>query len=101
MIAIIYIALLVLASAASFIAISRRVDARLGGGIATVLWAVLVPASFNITRYHGTASTTESSQALAFLTVTLFIVMLVFTFAAATSRLPSKDQTRFGSEGAR
>lgn len=97
MIALLYVTIFALACAASFVAISRRVDARLGGGVATALWGLLAPASFNIIVYSGGTSFTTTSQMLAFFTAAMTLVLLTFTFAAATSKLPDRDNTRFGA----
>jgi len=90
-----YNLLFVIAALASYVAISRRVDERLGGGFATVVWGVLVAASFNIVVYSGGSSFTQSSGALAFVSLAGAVMMAIFTLAAATGRLPAAQNTRF------
>jgi hypothetical protein len=89
--------LLVIAAAGSYLAISRRIDERLGGAFATVLWGVLTASSFDITVYSGGSSFAESAPELAFVALAGGIVMLVFTMGAATGHLPDATQTRFTS----
>jgi len=98
MIAILYVAIFVTASVASYVAISRQVDARLGGGVAFALWALLAPSSFNIVVYSGGATFTTDSEMLAIFTAAMAVVLLAFTFAAATGRLRDRSQTRFGAD---
>jgi len=112
--------LLVAGLATSFAAIARRVDERLGGALATVLWALVAVGAFEIeqTRAVGGATNrtfnnttgsvtvreeagevvTEASASpeLAFLAGTLALVMGAFTLAAATGQLPSRAATRYG-----
>lgn len=95
MIASTYNVLLVIACASSYLAISRRVDERLGGIFATISWAVLTASSFGVSVYSGGSEFTTSSDALAFLSVAGGVMMLIFTFAAATSSLPTRNNTRY------
>jgi len=112
--------LLVASLAASFVALSRRVDERLGGALATILWALAAVGAFEIeqTRTVGgaanrtfnntTGTVTVQEQAgevvteasanpeLAFLAGTLALVMGAFTLAAATGQLPARAATRYG-----
>jgi len=112
--------LLVAGLATSFAAIARRVDERLGGALATVLWALVAVGAFEIeqtrtvtgatnrTFNNSTGTVTVSEEAgevvteasaspeLAFLAGTLALVMGAFTLAAATGQLPSRAATRYG-----
>lgn len=112
--------LLVAGLATSFAAIARRVDERLGGALATVLWALVAVGAFEVeqtrtvtgatnrTFNNTTGSVTvreqpgevvteaSASPELAFLAGTLALVMGAFTLAAATGQLPSRAATRYG-----
>jgi len=92
--------LLVAALATSFVAISRRVDERLGGAIATFLWALVAVGAFELAQVKKDSSGNLVEYAVEQPEVGVFaaamaLVMLVFTFAAATQQLPTRDATRF------
>jgi hypothetical protein len=96
MILAIYITLFALAGATTFIAISRRVDERLGGAIAAIMWGRLTAGSFNLTTYSGGSELSAPADgATAIFTATMAVLMVVFTIAYAFDRVPSRDQTRF------
>jgi hypothetical protein len=90
--------LLLVAAVASYLAISRRVDERLGGGFAFVTWAILVPASFNLQTYSGGSqfAVDAGEESLALFCVAGAVMMLVFTLSAATGNLAPASATRFG-----
>jgi hypothetical protein len=93
-----YVAMFVVAGAATYIALTRRVDARLGGVVALALWARLTPAAFNLTVFsNGSQLSAPADTATAILTATLALLMLVFVFGAAFDAIPGREQTRFGS----
>lgn len=92
--------LLVAALGTSYVAISRRVDERLGGGIATFLWGLVAIGAFEIVQIEKDSSGVITEYAVEQPSVGVFaasmaLVMLVFTFAAATQQLPSREATRF------
>ncbi len=114
--------LLVAGLATSFAAIARRVDERLGGALATVLWALVAVGAFEIEQTRTVAGATNrtfnnttgsvtvreeagevvteasASPELAFLAGTLALVMGAFTLAAATGQLPARAATRYGGD---
>lgn len=97
MIIALYQTLLLVAAVASYLAISRRVDERLGGGFAFVAWAILVPASFNLQTFSGGSQfdVDAGEASLALFCVAGAVMMLVFTFSAATGNLAPASATRF------
>jgi len=96
MIAILYVTLFVVAAVATYITISRRIDERLGGAIATIMWARLTPAAFNLTVFSGGSELAAPADgATAILTATLAITMAVFTLGYAFDYVPDLQNTRF------
>jgi hypothetical protein len=111
--------LLTVAFAATFISVTRRLDERLGGAVSAVLWGLAAVGSFEIEQTRTVESqlnasfdnttgnvtiardagevVTEASASpeVGFLAATMGLLMLAFTFAAATGQLPSRDATRF------
>jgi len=92
--------LLVAALGTSYVAISRRVDERLGGGIAVFLWGLVAIGAFELVHIETDSSGAITEYAVEQPSVGVFaasmaLVMLIFTFAAATQKLPSRDETRF------
>lgn len=92
--------LLVAALATSFVAISRRVDERLGGGVATFLWGLVAIGAFELVQVKKDSGGNLTEYAVEQPEVGVFaaamaLMMLVFTFAAATQQLPTRDATRF------
>jgi hypothetical protein len=91
-----YVGMFALAGAATYVALTRRVDARLGGSVALALWARLTPASFNLTTYSGgTQFSAPTDPGTAILTATLALLMLVFVLGTAFDAVPGREQTRF------
>jgi hypothetical protein len=98
MLASLFVAMFALAGAATYIALTRRVDARLGGVVALALWARLTPAAFNITVFSGGSELAAPADgATAILTATLALLMLVFVLGTAFDAIPGREETRFGS----
>jgi hypothetical protein len=96
MLASLFVAMFVVAAVATYVAISRRVDARLGGTVALALWARLTPAAFNLTVFSGGSELNAPADgATAILTATLALLMLVFVLATAFDLVPGREQTRF------
>jgi hypothetical protein len=96
MIVSIYLTLFAVAALATYITISRRIDERLGGVIATIMWARLTPAAFNLTVFSGGSELSAPADgATAILTATLAITMAVFTIGYAFEYVPELEQTRF------
>jgi len=92
----IYAVMFALAGAATYVALTRRVDARLGGAVALALWARLTPAAFNLTGYSGGAQfSAPADTGTAILTATLALLMLVFVLGTAFDAIPGREQTRF------
>jgi hypothetical protein len=113
--------LLTVAFAATFISVTRRIDERLGGAVATVLWGLAAVGSFEIEQTRTVESSinttfdnatgnvtiqrnagevvTEASASpeVGFLAATLALLMLAFTLAASTGQLPAREATRFNS----
>jgi hypothetical protein len=95
----VYLTLFAVAAATTFIAISRRVDERLGGAIASIMWGRLTAASFNLKVYTGGSELSAPADgATAILTATMAVLMVVFTIAFAFDRVPDRDQTRFSTQ---
>jgi len=90
MIAMLYVAIFVTAAAVSYVATEP--------GVAFALWALLAPSSFNIVVYSGGTTFNTDSEMLAIFTAAMAVVLLAFTFAAATGRLRDRSQTRFGAD---
>jgi hypothetical protein len=96
MIVSVYLTLFAVAALATYITISRRIDERLGGVIATIMWARLTPAAFNLTVFSGGSELSAPADgATAILTATLAITMAVFTIGYAFEYVPELEQTRF------
>jgi hypothetical protein len=92
----VYAVMFALAGAATYVALTRRVDARLGGAVALALWARLTPAAFNLTGYSGgTQFSAPADTGTAILTATLALLMLVFVLGTAFDAIPGREQTRF------
>jgi hypothetical protein len=96
MIAVLFVTIFAIASAATYLTISRRIDERLGGSVAAVMWGRLTAASFNLAVYSGgTRNSVPADGATAILTGTLCVLMVVFVLASAFERVPSRENTRF------
>lgn len=94
-----YVAMFALAGASTYVALTRRVDARLGGSVALALWARLTPASFNLVGYSGgTQFSAPTDGATAILTGTLALLMLVFVLGTAFDAVPGREETRFADD---
>lgn len=91
--------LLVAALVASYLSIARRIDERLGGTTATILWAISAVGAFDhVTVETAGGSVIEHSHAapeVGVFAATFGLVMLAFTAAAIVGSLPSAEQTRF------
>jgi len=93
--------LLVFAAAATltYITISRRIDERLGGALAAILWGRLTPAAFNLTVFSGGSELSAPADGpTAVLTGTLAVLMIVFTLAYAFDYVPDRSRTRFSTQ---
>lgn len=92
--------LLAAAFVVSYVGLSRRVDARLGGLVATVLWALVAIGAFEHRTIvsdgeGGTAEAVTAAPEVGLFAATLTLVMAAFTFAAMTGQLPEVKQTRW------
>jgi peptidoglycan/LPS O-acetylase OafA/YrhL len=88
-----YIVLWILAVAASYVALRRRIDPRLGAVASLPLWIVLIPSSLNVTQKKGVCCVyTESYSSLAFLALGGFALMALFLFGAATGRIDNASR---------
>jgi len=96
----IWMLLFVSAEVISYLALTRRIDERLGGIIATVLWGVTMYGSFDISSLHATDSAVETvsngNVALAFLCLVGLAVMGAFFLSAVSGSLDPRAATRYG-----
>ena len=89
--------LLVAALLASYASLSRRVDERLGGAVSSVLWALVALGAFDHSVVTNDGTVVQmSTPALAYLAAGFGLVMIAFTFAAASGQLPDVRNTRYG-----
>jgi hypothetical protein len=94
----VYVTIFALASAATYVALTRRVDERLGGIVAALLWARLVPASFALqVASGGSILSVANDGPTAILAATLCILMIVFVVGYAFDYVPDMDATRFNN----
>ena len=96
MLAMTFHLLFIAALASSYVAISRRLDERLGGATAIILWGLVAIGAFDyeVVTNDGTRVAIEEPF-LGFFAAGMALIMLAFTFAAVTGELPSLDETRF------
>ena len=91
--------LLVAAMIASYLAIARRLDERLGGAVATILWALVAIAAFEHRSVEVVndeiVEHTLSVPEIGLFGAVMALVMLVFTFAAVAGELEPAEETRF------
>lgn len=96
----IWLVLFVSGQIISYLALTRRIDERLGGIVATVIWGVAMYGAFNISSLHATGSTVEtvsnSNLALVFLCFVGLAVMGTFFLSAVAGQLDPREATRFG-----
>jgi len=98
MMLVVYVALLVVASAATYVSLTRRVDERLGGTVALAVWARLTPAAFNLeTATGGSVIDVAADGPTAILTGTLAMLMLVFVLGSSFDLIPDREETRYGN----
>jgi len=98
MLASLFVVMFALAGAATYLALTRRVDERLGGIVAMALWGRLVPAAFNLTVFTGGSQLSAPNDgATAILCATMALLMLVFVFGSAFGVVPEREATRFGN----
>lgn len=79
--------LLVVSFAASYLAISRRIDERIGGAAALILWALTAASALSHEVVVGDSLVSTSAPSVAIFATGSAFVMLAFTFAAATGSL--------------
>jgi hypothetical protein len=93
---LLFVTVFVAAAAASYIALSRRIDETLGGAVAAALWLRLVPASFNLQAVsNGSTVSLATDPASAILVGTLGVLMGVFAVGSVLDRIPDRSDTRF------
>lgn len=88
----VFIALFATAVLAGFAGVSRKVDPRLGGGVAFVCFAVLTPSAFEVVLYSNGTEQTVTMPALAILCAGLALTSLILAFSAATGRIARSTQ---------
>lgn len=96
----IWIVLFVSAEIISYLALTRRIDERLGGIVATVVWGVAMYGAFDLSSLHATDTGVEtisnSNIALVFLCFIGLAVMGAFFLSAVSGQLEPREATRFG-----
>lgn len=86
----------VLASAASYLSISRKVDEVLGGSFAMFFWTIWALYANQVTVVTDSGSkVTEGYTPLFFLGVGAGLIMLLFVIRGVTGSLKPRDETRF------
>lgn len=98
MLASVFVVMFALAGASTYVALTRRVDERLGGVVAMALWGRLTPAAFNLTVFTGGSQLSAPTDgATAILCATMALLMLVFVFGSAFGVVPEREATRFAN----
>lgn len=90
-----FLVLLVMSFLASYAAISRKIDERIGGAFSVGLWGVTAAGALNHQAVVGDELVTATAPGVAVLSVGGAFVMLVFLTAAVTGRLTDISATRF------
>jgi hypothetical protein len=78
--------LLLVGSAATYAAIRRLIDPRLGGILSLAIWAVLTANAFDVVTEAQSANV--AMESVAIFTAGMAAVMLVFSFGAVAGQLP-------------
>lgn len=90
-----FLVLLVMSFLASYAAISRKIDERIGGAFAVGLWGVTAAGALSHQTVVNDQLVTVSTPGVAIISVGGAFVMLVFLGAAVTGRLTDISATRF------
>jgi hypothetical protein len=90
----VFLLVLAMGALAGYAGLSRKIDPRLGGGMAFICYALLTPSAFEVILYSNGSRQTVTMPAVALLCAGLALTALIFTFAAATGRV-SRNTSRF------
>lgn len=87
-----YVILFAIALGASYLAFWRPTEsAQVSSGIATLAWALLIPASGSVTRYSGGEPFTSGSQSLQAFCLILVLLSALTLIGAVTGRYPTES----------
>jgi hypothetical protein len=85
------------AGVATYVALTRRVDARLASLVAAGLWLFAFFASFNIVHVSRCCIYRQEQPLFSILALGGFLLMAVQFASAVIGSLPPLEETRFGS----
>jgi metallophosphoesterase superfamily enzyme len=96
MLQLVFLLIFTIGALAGFVGLSRKIDPRLGGGVAFICFAVLTPSAFEVILYSNGTEQSVTMPAVGILCAGLALTSLIFTFSAATGRV-SRTDSRFNS----
>jgi hypothetical protein len=89
----VFILIFLVGSLAAYAGLARKIDPRLGGGMALASFALLTPSAFDIIVISNGSRVIVTMAGVGFLCAGLALTALLFTFAAATGRV-SRTQSQ-------